>query len=140
MKNAIFSGNALVRLIKPSVFALFFAGSLNTASAQTTDKIKEVPVEVKYLGAVEGNPQFQIAFSNPQGEEVLVSLRDEDGYSIYSDVSKEKSYLRKIQFNDMNSEKAKLVLTLRTKRDTQTQVFEITRSTRIVQDIAVVSL
>lgn len=141
MKNANFSGNALTRLIKPSLLALLFVSLLGATPAQATDtKPKEVPVEVKYLGSEAGKPLFQISYNNAEGDETTLTLRDESGYVIYTDVSKEKTYSRKLQFNDLDTEKLKLTLTLRTKKETQTQSFEITKSTRVIEDVAVVNL
>jgi hypothetical protein len=140
MKNAIFSGNTITRHIRPSVLALLFAGVVNTSFAQAADKPAEAPAEVKYLGSAQGSPLFHIAFNNPLGEEVSVTLRDPDGYTIYADVTKEKTYIRKIRFAEFDFDKVRLTLTLRTKKNVQTQSFEVTRSTRTVEDIAVVSL
>lgn len=138
MKNAIVT--TLSRLIRPSVVALLFISLLGPVSAQATDKSKEVPVEVKYLGNATGKPLFQITFSNPLAEDVTVTLRDETGYVIYSDVSKEKNYARRLQFNELEAESLKLTLTLRTKTSTQNKTFEITKSTRTIEDVAVVML
>lgn len=141
MKNVIFSGNTVARLIKPSVLALLFAGIVNVSSAQTADtRLSEVPVEVKYVGSTEGSPLFQIAFNNPQGDEVSITLRDQDGYTIYTDVTKEKAYLRKLRLDGLDFDTMKLTLTLRTKKETQTKSFEVTKNIRTVEDIAVVSL
>jgi hypothetical protein len=140
MKNATFSVNTLVRFCKPAVLALFFAGLLNTTPAQATDKPKAAPVEVKYLGSNNGKPLFQIQFSNPQADEVSITLRDEYGYTLYTDVSKEKAYSRKLQFDDLGTDRLKLTVLLRTKKDVQTQTFEITKNIRTIEDVAVVSL
>ena len=141
MKNATFSGNILTRLIKPSFFALLFLGLVSTSPAQATgDNPKEAPAAVKYLGSVDGKPTFQIAVNNPQGETVSLALRDEEGYLIFSDMIKDKAYTRKLQFDGLDADKMKLTLILRTKKDTKTQTFEITKSTRTVEDVAVVSL
>jgi hypothetical protein len=140
MKNATFSGNALTHLFKSSLLALLFVSVL-TASAQAADtKPKEIPVEVKYLGSVAGKPLFQIVVNNPQNEEAFLTLRDENGNTIYSDVVKEKSYSRKLQFNELEADKLVVTLTLRTKKDTQSKTFAITKSTRVVEDVAVVNL
>jgi hypothetical protein len=140
MKNVTFSGNALTRLIKPAAATLLFISLLGQAQATPIDKFKDAAVEVKYLGSVQGKPTFQIAFNNPLGEEVSLSLRDENGYLIYSDVVKGKTYSRKLQFNDLDTDRLKVVLTLRTKKESQSQTFEITKSTRVIEDVAVVSL
>lgn len=141
MKNAALSGFALTRLAKPFIAALLFVGLLSTASAQPVDgKPKETPVEVKYLGTENGKPLFQISYNNQGGQETVLTLRDEAGFVIYTDVSKERSYSRKLQFSDLDTDRLKLTLTLRSKKETQTQTFEITKNTRTIEDVAVVSL
>jgi hypothetical protein len=89
---------------------------------------------------VDGKPTFQIAVNNPGGEAVSLSLRDENGYLIYSDTIKDKEYARKLQFDELGADKLKLTLVLRTKKDVTTKTFEITKNTRTVEDVAVVSL
>lgn len=138
MKNATFSGNILTRL---SVIALLFLGLATAAPAYANGETpKEAPAAVKYLGSVDGKPMFQIAVNNPSGEAVSLSLRDENGYLIYSDTIKDKEYARKLQFDELGADKMKLTLVLRTKKDVTTKTFEITKNTRTVEDVAVVSL
>ena len=141
MKVAITLRALLARTIKPTVAALFLLAVLHTAPAHAADiKPKEAPAEVLYLGTVAGKPVFQILFTNTTGEKVSISLRDEAGNVIFSDVSSEKNYTRKLQFDELDTEKIKLKLTLRTKKETQTQAFEITKNTRVIEDVAVVTL
>ncbi len=141
MKNAIFSSNTLLRVIKPAFFSLLILSLASTMPANATgDNPKATPVEVKYLGTEDGKPTFQIAVNNPQGEEVVLSLRDENGYVLYTDTIKDKVYSRKLKFDELDADKLKLTLTLRTKKDVQTQTFQITKNTRTVEDVAVVSL
>jgi hypothetical protein len=141
MKNVTFSGNILTRFIKPSLLTLLFVSLFSAAPALASEITpKEAPAEIKYLGTVQGKPLFQVAFSNPTGQEVQLTLRDENGIVIYSDASKDKTYFRKLQFNEMEADKLKLTLTLRTKKESQTQSFEITKSTRTIEDVAVVAL
>ena len=140
MKNVIFSVNTRTRFMKPAAATLLFVSLLGQAQASPIDKVKNTPAEVTYVGSVQGRPVFQIAFNNPHGEEVALSLRDENGTVIYSDVVKDKNYSRKLQFNDLDTDRLKVVLTLRTKKETKTQLFEISKYTRLVEDVAVVSL
>jgi hypothetical protein len=141
MKNAILSGNALTRLMKPAVMTLLSLTLLNAAPALANGgDPKTAPAEVKYLGSVNGNPTFQLVVNNTQGEPVFLTLRDAEGNLIYTDTIKDKTYARNIKFDGLDAEKLKLVLTLRTKKDVQTQSFEITRNIRTTDDIAVVSL
>jgi len=141
MKNATTSGTILSRLMKPAALALLALSLLSTVPAFAAGHDpKEVPAEVKYVGTLNGKPTFQLNVNNPQGEEVALALRDENGTLIYADTIKDKSYTRKLQFDDFDADNLKVVLTLRTKKDVQKQTFEITRNTRTVEDVAVVNL
>jgi hypothetical protein len=130
----------LKSFIKPVFFVLFFAGILQAAPVQAADKPKETPVEIKYLGSKEGTLLFQIHFANPNAEEVNLMLRDENGNVIYTEVVRDKVYSRKIRFEEMESSNMKLTLTLRTRKEVQSKTFEIKRSTRVIEDVAVVTL
>lgn len=133
MKKAIF--------LRMPLAALLFATVLSVSSVQAAEGTpKEAPVEIKYLGTTAGQPLFQINFSNPQGEEVVLTLRDDAGNLIFSDVVRGASYSKKLQFSELGDEKLKVKLTLRTKKDYQTQNFEISKSTRVIEDVAVVTL
>ncbi len=141
MKKVLISRNTLVRFIKPSALTLLLAGTLSASSVQAADaKPKEVPVEVKYIGSMQGSPLFQIAFNNPEGNDISITLRDQEGYIIYTDVTNDKAYARKIRFDDLDFATMKLTLTLRSKKELQTKTFEVTRSSRVVEDFTVVSL
>lgn len=133
MKNAI--------SLRMPLAALLFAAVLSVSSVQAAEGTpKEAPVEIKYLGTTAGQPLFQINFSNPQAEEVVLTLRDDAGNLIFSDVVRGASYSKKLQFSELGDDKLKVKLTLRTKKDYQTQNFEISRSTRVIEDVAVVTL
>lgn len=141
MKNVIFSGNAVATRIKAVAAVLLFTSVLTASSVQAAEGTpKDAPVEIKYLGSTAGQPLFQINFNNPQSEEVVLTLRDEAGNLIFSDVVRTASYSKNLRFSDLDESKVKMKLTLRTKKDVQTKTFEISKSTRVVEDVAVVTL
>lgn len=140
MKNAIYASNAVARLAKPVAAALLFMTLLSAPAAQAAGGTpKDAPVEVTYIGSVEGKPLIRISVDNPQGETAILTLRDEDGNLIYSDTIRDKNYARTLQFDEL-SNNLKVRLTLRSKGETQTKIFAITTSTRTVSDVAVVNL
>lgn len=95
-----------------------------------------LPVDITYVGNIDYSPVFQISFDNQEGSEVNLILRDEDGNIIFSEVVKDKKYARKIQLQGLDRD-VKLTLTLRSKKSTQSQVFQINKNTRIVEDVVV---
>lgn len=132
MKNRM---NILRSLGFIAVFAFLFAPVTLLAS----DTKPALPVEIKYVGSIDYKPVFQIDFENVEGTEVNLLLRDEDGTIIYSEFVKDKKYSRKIQLENIDRN-ARLTLSLRTKKGTQTQVFQINKNTRIVEDVVVAKI
>lgn len=132
MKN---SSKALNNVLALAI--LVFTLTFSATQAQASDIKKEAPVEIKYLGSFEGKPLFQINLTNEDSREVYLTLSDDHGNMIYSDIVKDKTYSRKIQFDGAELSDLKLTLTLRSKKDYQTQSFQINKSTRTVEDIAV---
>jgi hypothetical protein len=140
MKNSKNTPDTLKGFMKPALVAFLFAGLWQAAPVQAAETPKETPVEIKYIGSKEGKLLFQIHFNNPNAEEVNLVLRDENGNVIYTEVVRDKVYSRKIQFEELDTDKLKLVLSLRTRKEVQSKTFEIKRSTRVIEDIAVVTL
>lgn len=112
---------------------------LAPTTVHATDDVKNPPAEIKYLGSVDSKPIFQINFANQSADEVNLTLKDQYGTVIYADFVKEKNYSRKIQLDGVDNN-LKLVLTLRSKKGTQTQQFEINKNVRIIEDVQIARL
>lgn len=132
MKNSSKALNNVLALV-----ILVFTVTFSATQAQAAEGKKEAPVEIKYLGTFDGKPLFQINLTNEDSREMYLTLSDEHGNMIYSDIVKDKTYARKIQFDGAELNDLKLTLTLRSKKDFQTQSFQINKSTRTVENIAV---
>ena len=125
---------------KTVLFAALFLFITLSKEVQAADSLKKPPVEVRYIGAIDHNPVFQIEVDNQNGEEMYLTIRDEYGTHIYSEVIKEKKYSRKIHLVSEEADDKKLTLSLRTKKSNQTQVFQIYKTTRTIEEIAVSKL
>jgi hypothetical protein len=117
-----------------AVAALVIAG---TTSAQASDTPKNTPVEIKYLGSFNSKPVFEIAFDNADSEEIYLTLKDNDGNILYSEVVKDKKFSRKIQLDNEELYGSKVTLTLRSRKGTQHQVFQINKNVRVVEDVQI---
>jgi hypothetical protein len=139
MKNLsnINLGKAVRRMVT-SATLLFIL--LSTATAvHATDKVKNPPADIKYIGSVDSKPIFQIDFANQDAEEVSLTLKDQYGTVIYTDLVKDKNYTRKLQLDNVDSN-IKLVLSLRSKKGVQTQQFQINKNVRVVEDVVIAKL
>ena len=124
--------SVLRNLTLTALFALLFVPS--TVLAADTKPVP--PVEITYVGSIDFKPVFQIDFDNQDAAEVNLLLRDEDGTIIYSELVKDKKYSRKIQLENIDRN-ARITLVLRSKKGTQSQVFEINKSTKVVENVVV---
>ena len=134
------SGKPFGKVINSVVFAALFLLASGVTTIHAADRKKETPVDITYVGTVNEKPVFQINFENTTGEEVFLSLTDENGNYIYSEVVKDGRYSRKIQLDNAELNEMKLKLTLRTKRNFQTQLFDINTNVRTVRDVQVIKL
>ena len=140
MKTANNFNKIIRRIATPAVFSTLFLVLLVTGDVQANDATKKEPIEIKYIGSVNQNPVFQIDFENPEGEEVYLSLKDENGVLIYSDVVKDKKYSRKLQLNTGDINDLKMVLSLRSKKGVETQTFQINKNVRVIENVEVARL
>lgn len=137
MKNAInFVKRNVIRNISLALIFSIFAA----APAIAGDKVKEAAAEIRYLGNYNGNTVFQINYDNADGEEFTITLKDEYGNILFFDASKEKKYGKKVQFEGVQLEELKLTMTVRSKKSAQSQNFRISKTTRTVEEVAVVTL
>lgn len=120
-----------------SSIVLAFILVFTSATASATDKIKAPSVEVKYIGSIDNSPLFQVDFENETGEDVYVTLKDEVGNVLYTEVSKEKKFSKKFRLEGADLYNAKLVLNIRSKKETQAHVFQINKSVRQVEEVTV---
>lgn len=123
-----------------SVLALAFFSFVVTSTVQAADKIKSSPVEIRYVGSMDGKPVFEINVKNPGENGTQLSIKDEYGVILYSETIKDKDYSRKVQFENLDMGDLKLTLSLRSKNVYHSQEFKISKNTRLVQDIEVAVL
>ena len=128
----------IVRLALTSfLFVNFIPG---IAQAQDTTNPLATEVVIKYVGALDEKPVFQIEFDNKEGENFILSLKDEDGNIIFHERFKDKRFSKKFQLDRSDLDNVKLIMTVYSLKDKQSQVFEINKNIRVVQDVFVTKL
>ena len=134
MKSATI--NTIVKIVFfTAVIALFTVGTVLTANAQEGNN----PVAIKYIGAIGNQPVFSVEFDNETEEEIIVSLKDAEGNTLYTEKFQGKKFAKRFQLNRTEDD-MRLTLSLTNRKDRQTQQFQINRNTRIVEDVTVTRL
>ena len=131
------------RLTRNILSGLLAAALISAAPGQlyAQDKspvVKEV--NVKYLGTIDNQPVVRIEFENPESTSYVLSIKDEDGNVLYTDVFKEQRFGKSFQFQRSDIERTKYTFTLSSSKQKIAQSFEVSTNLRTVQDVVVTKL
>ncbi|MBC7422034.1 MAG: hypothetical protein H7334_01125 [Ferruginibacter sp.] len=117
MKNSMIN----LRTLVVATIALF---SVSFASATSLeDGANNLPVNLKYLGANNNSPIFQLSFTNTDIEQFEITVTDKYN-TIYTETVKGKGLVRKYQFvsNELNGSSADDELVVEIKNTTTKSV------------------
>jgi hypothetical protein len=92
--------------------------------------------EVFYIGSQEGQPLFNVVYSNTTGSRFSVSITDVQGYELFHDSYSAKNFDKKFQIADAVPD-GKLTITIHNYKDNSQQTFEINANTLLVEDVVV---
>jgi len=124
-----------------TTMALTFVTLLaSTTNADANDKIKSLPVEIKYLGNTNQRPVFQIDFDNQEEGDVYLYIKDSYGSTVYTEVIKIKKYSKKFEFENMEINNVEVHLVFGPKGNRTEQVFQLNKNIREVQDIVIAKI
>jgi len=121
--GVIVMATALASLTGPSVFA--------------SDSTIGNPIELKYIGNEKNQPVFQLDLNNTEIEEFIISVRDIYGNVLYSEKVKGEKITKRFRLNTDEVEMDELKFEVISKKTNKTSVYEVTRNTRLVQDVVV---
>jgi hypothetical protein len=139
MKNTSMN---LKSVLASLAIAALLAVSANPVLANTEKRASKnrIPVEVKYVGSNNQSPVVEISLDNEEGKEVIVQLRDLDGYVLYTATTSEKKITRKFQIDNSSLEPIQLKVAVTINGKVQTEVFQINRNRTVVEDVVVSKL
>lgn len=112
-----------------SVFVLFAA---STATANDGGSSKS-NIELKYIGHTDRQPMFQLDLSNAENKEYIITIKDNDNNTLYSE-KVDKTVSRKFVLNADDIESGRVRLEVKERNSRNAEVFEITRSVRLVHE------
>jgi hypothetical protein len=141
MKNQVLSNMnfSFKRIITRSVLGFMLIATAFPSMAQSIKESTEtvIPVKVTYLGRVDLQPVFQIEIDNIKGDELYVSLKDEDGSILYLDKFNDQKFPKRFRFDTFDAISRKVTLSLTSKKDKKTQALQFGNVLTTVEDIVV---
>ena len=133
MKTVI-STLSRIAIVMVAVFTMSFS--------QTTgnpDK-KENPAELKYIGSVDSQPQFQLSLNNTESDEFVITIRNKAGEVIYKERIKGANISRKYQLNTEESNSTGVTFEVVRKKDKSRIAYTVNETSRLVQDVSITAL
>ncbi|MBL0131534.1 MAG: hypothetical protein IPP43_10750 [Chitinophagaceae bacterium] len=104
------------------------------------DKNPSVPVEMKFAGLLNNQPMFQLSFyGNAQQDEFTISIRDENGNSLYRENIKGENFTKKFLLNTDEIGDDTLLFEILSKKTGKTVIYSVNRFSRFAQDFAQVN-
>lgn len=110
-----------------------------TAPALADPGKDSVPAELKYLGKYKNQPVFEVSFNkNETDSEFIVTIRDEENNVLYKDFIKAGTTSKRYSLNtDELGSNVSVQFEITGKTSNTTAVYQINKSSRIVEDLAV---
>ncbi|MBK9571173.1 MAG: hypothetical protein IPQ06_12205 [Chitinophagaceae bacterium] len=131
----IFNNNRLIALAFFTVFSV-----ATSPAVMAHDKNPSVPVEMKFAGLLNNQPMFQLSFyGNAQQDEFTISIRDENGNSLYRENIKGENFTKKFLLNTDEIGDDTLLFEILSKKTGKTVVYSVNRFSRLAQDFAQVN-
>jgi hypothetical protein len=129
----IFSNNRIM------VIAFFTVFSVAAApAAKASDSTNVVPVQLKYIGTINNQPLVQLTFAgNAEENEFTIIIRDEYSNSLYRETIKGESFYKKFLLNNDEIGDEILRFEVISKRSNKSVVFEVSRESHYINEMAV---
>ena len=123
---------------KALIATMMIIGTLVTSSVHASTTTDLPGVQVKYLGTVESNPMFEIAFNNKEDDKFLVIIRDEVGNILFSEKLSGKNVTRKYRIDtEVEIGEGGLRFEIRPYSTKKTQVYVAGLTETVSKDMAI---
>ena len=141
MKNRVkqISANQIRKVIFQFVLCAVVLVTIfpQSISAQDFKTLTPAGAIIKYLGFVEDKLLFHVDIDNSKTERCIILIQDESGDVLYRQEFKDVKFIKTFGINKYELEGKNLVFILNKGKVKQEQVFEVSTTTRIVQDVIV---
>ena len=124
------------RIFIAALVALFSV--VFTSAASASGNTAYPAISVKYIGAVNNAPIFQLSFTNEKEEQYEIKITDKDN-TIYSETIKGKELVRKFQFVNNGSDEDVLYVEIKNVSTNKIITYKINPATTVEAETELVS-
>ena len=136
MKNQLLK--ARYTFFKLAMICMLLVNSAAVLQAQTLSKSPEA--EIKYVGVVDGKYVFEVGYTNDAQNVFSVEIKDEQGYQFYFGKFKQKGFKKQYAIDKAELGNGSITFLLAAQGNVQKQIFDITTTSRTIDEVSVVKL
>ena len=122
------------RILAIALVTIFSVAFLSPAFA--IDEKKVIPVDLKFVGNIENQPVFELAFTNADESEYTVVVRDENNTVLYRDNVK-GNVTKKFMLNIEELGNTAIQFEITGKKTDKTVIYEVNKNSRLIEDIVI---
>ncbi len=125
--------------INPRILAIALVTTFSVAflsPAFAIDEKKVIPVDLKFVGNIENQPVFELAFTNADESEYTVVVRDEYNTVLYRDNVK-GNITKKFMLNIEELGNTAIQFEITGKKTDKTVIYEVNKNSRLIEDIVI---
>jgi hypothetical protein len=111
-----------------------------SVSAQEQDPLTPAAAIIKYLGLVEEKLLFNVDINNGNAERCTITIQDEAGEVLYKQEFKDARFVKTFAINKEELAGKNLVFILNKGKAKQEQVYQVSTTSRVVEDVNVAKL
>lgn len=123
------------RILAIALATIFSVGFLSPAFAIDDEK-KTIPVALKFIGNIENQPVFELAFTNADENEYTVIVRDEYNTVLYRDNVK-GNVTKKFMLNIEDLGNTGVQFEITGKKSDKTVIYEVNKQSRFIEDVVI---
>ena len=123
---------SLKTFVKGSFLALLLTFNVCAIAQPYGDPIVKA-ASIKHISTTNDKVIFQLSLENEAGERFSVSIRDNDGNTLFQDFYSDKKFDKKFVF-EKSADMSKLTFIVRSLKDKTSQVFEVNTVPRVVEN------
>lgn len=123
---------SLKTFVKGSFLALLLTFNVCAVAQPFGDPIVKA-ASIKHISTTNDKVIFQLSLDNEAGERFSVSIRDNDGNTLFQDFYADKKFDKKFVF-EKTSDNNKLTFIIRSLKDNAVQVFEVNTVPRVIEN------
>ena len=130
----------LINILSKTVIVLVAIFTMSFSQTTGTPGKTENPVELKYIGSKDNQPQFQLNLNNTEADDFVVTIRNKTGEIVYKERVSGSLVSRKYQLNTDDYTASGFTFEVLSKKTKTKTAYSVSETSRLVQDISITAL